>query len=57
MTTDAVVTTLKTPRQIFVRKALIIGAAAAGIIIAGAVAFAVASSQDEETEESDVTND
>lgn len=34
------ITTLKSPKSALVKKALIISAAAAGLIIAGAVAFA-----------------
>lgn len=42
------ITSLKSPKSALVKKALIIGAAATGLIIAGALAFAAVSSNDED---------
>jgi hypothetical protein len=52
MTASHVITNLKSPKQILARKALIAGAAVAGVLIAtGAVLFAVAAAQNENNSE------
>lgn len=44
------ITSLKSPTQIIVKKTLIIGAAAVGLIAAGAVAFVAVKSSDEDSD-------